>query len=178
MTPTLIDAPVMCAWTYVDGSTAPHGAHPRRASNGHRLCEQRDRRLGRAPGKLHVYGSSYICNKCYQQIRREQLARTRGSSPLLSSVAATGEMSAIVREVSSDITRRVQLTFLTASVAPHPALSRHTNNSDLRRCTRTFARGCHSAALVLPVDIAEQIPDAARTDCSTAPHRPSTPHTG
>jgi hypothetical protein len=34
MAPTLIDAPVMCAWTYVDGSTAPHGAHPHRASNG------------------------------------------------------------------------------------------------------------------------------------------------
>jgi hypothetical protein len=57
-----------------------HYAHPRRASNGQQLCEQCPIRLSQAQGKLHVYGSGHICDKCYQRIRRGQPIQPPGPS--------------------------------------------------------------------------------------------------
>jgi hypothetical protein len=65
---------------YVDGSTAPHGAHACRASNGQQLCEPCECRLNRAQEKLHVYGSGHICAKCDHRRRRERLPRNPGPS--------------------------------------------------------------------------------------------------
>jgi hypothetical protein len=73
--------------------------------------------LSQAPGKAYVYGSGHICNRCDHRRRREQPARSPGPSaaPTVRRSHRRNEWDS--EEVSSAITRRVQLTSLTSSVA-------------------------------------------------------------